>query len=45
MVNIHDKFQIIEFSQKIKYLLDINKNNNLRFKSSHGTPYIVIRYR
>ena len=45
MVNIHDKFQITECSQRIKYLLGVDKNNNLNFKPSHGTPYIVIRYR
>jgi hypothetical protein len=45
MVNIHDKFQITECSQKIKYLLGVDKNNNLNFKPSYGTPYIVIRYR
>jgi hypothetical protein len=45
MVNIHPKFQITDCSQRIKYLLGVDKNNNLNFKSSHGTPYIVIRYR
>jgi hypothetical protein len=45
MVNIHDKFKITECSQRIKYLLGADKNNNLNFKPSHGTPYIVIRYR
>jgi hypothetical protein len=44
MGNIHDKFEITECSQRIKYLLGIGKNNNLSFKPSHGTPYIVIRY-
>jgi hypothetical protein len=45
MVNIHDKFQITKCGQRIKYLFGVDKNNNLRFKPSHGTPYIVIRYR
>jgi hypothetical protein len=45
MVNIHPKFRIIECSQRIKYLLGVDKNNILRFKPSHGTPYIVIGYR
>jgi hypothetical protein len=45
MVNIRDKFQIIECSQRIKYLLGVDKNNNLNFRPSHGTPYIVFRYR
>jgi hypothetical protein len=45
MVNIHDKFQITECSQRTKYLLGVDKKNNLRFKPSHGTPDIVIRYR
>jgi hypothetical protein len=45
MVNIYDKFQITECSQRIKYLLGVDKNNILNFKLSHGTPYIVIRYR
>jgi hypothetical protein len=45
LASIHPKFQITECSQRIKYLLGIGKNNNLRFKSSHGTPYIIIRYR
>jgi hypothetical protein len=45
MVNIHDTFQITECSQRIKYLLGLDKNNNLNFNLSHGTPYIVIRYR
>jgi hypothetical protein len=44
MVNFHDKFQRTEYIQRIKYLLGVNKNNNLRFKPFHGTPYIVIRY-
>jgi hypothetical protein len=42
MVNSHDKFQITEANQRIKYLLGVDKNNNLSFKPSHGTPYIVI---
>jgi hypothetical protein len=45
LVNIHPKFQITEFSQKIIYLFGVDKNNNLNFRPSHGTPYIVIRYR
>jgi hypothetical protein len=45
IVNLHNKFQITECSQRIKYLLGIDKNNNLNFKPSHGTPYIIIRYR
>jgi hypothetical protein len=45
LVNIHPKFRITECSQRIKYLLGVDKNNNLRFKPSHGSPYIVIRYR
>jgi hypothetical protein len=45
LVNIPPKFQITECSQRIKYLLGVDKNNNLSFKPSHGSPYIVIRYR
>jgi hypothetical protein len=45
MVNIHPKFRITECSQRIKYLFGIDKNNILNLKPSHGTPYIVIRYR
>jgi hypothetical protein len=44
MVNIYSKFQITEASQRIKYLLAIDKNNNLTVKPSHETPYVVIRY-
>jgi hypothetical protein len=42
---MNDKFEITECSQRIKYLLGVDKNNKLNFKPSHGTPYIVIRYR
>jgi hypothetical protein len=45
MVNIHPKFQITECSQRIKYLIGEDKKINLSFKPSHGTPYLVIRYR
>jgi hypothetical protein len=43
--DIHPKFRITEGSQKINYLLVVDKNNILNFKPYHGTPYIVIRYR
>jgi hypothetical protein len=45
LINIHHKFRIIECSQRIKNLLGVDKNNNLRFKLYQGTPYIIIRYR
>jgi hypothetical protein len=45
MVTINQGFQIENVSQMIKYLLGIYKNNEIKFKPSHGTPYYVIRYR
>jgi hypothetical protein len=45
LVNIHQKFRITECSQRITYLLVVNKNNNISFKPFNGTSYIVIRYR
>jgi hypothetical protein len=45
LVKIHLKFRIIEYSQRIKYLLGVDKNNNLSFKYSHGSPYMIIKYR
>jgi hypothetical protein len=45
MVTINQGFQIENVSQMIKYLLGIYKNNEIKFKPSNGTPYIVIRYR
>jgi hypothetical protein len=44
-VTINQGFHIENVSQRIRYLLGIDKNNEIKFKPSHGTPYIVIRYR
>jgi hypothetical protein len=45
IVIINQGFHIENVSQRIKYLLGIDKNNEIKFKLSHGTPYIVIRHR
>jgi hypothetical protein len=45
MVIIISPYYIVNVSQRIRFLLGSDKNNQLIFKSNRGTLYIVIGYR
>jgi hypothetical protein len=38
MVDIQDTLQITQVNPRIKYLLGVDKNNNVSFKSFHRSP-------
>jgi hypothetical protein len=45
MVKIKTYFHILNISDRIRYLLGVDKNNVIRFLPSHGSPYIIVRYK
>jgi hypothetical protein len=45
MVEMLQPYYIINISQRLKYLLGVDKNNVINFKPNHWSPYIIVRYR
>jgi hypothetical protein len=45
MIKINSYFHILNISERIRYILGLDKNKVIRFLPSHGSPYIIVRYK